>query len=400
MRECPPPLASLQQKISDLRLAQRLELQNGDMGYASAPSNIALLKYWGKEPGEAQIPTNSSVSFTLGGLRSVTKVTVRGRFLAVAAPPLTEAQQLYTHQFFLSDSAGHIIEEGVSAKLGRFLESILHPYAPDVALRIESYNQFPTACGLASSASGYAALVGAIADLLQLSKHLTPQELQLWLSHWARLGSGSATRSTMLATLETPLFVGWIRAHAARETEPSGQYGDTQTRPLTYHPRWASLQHLVLVLNEAPKSVTSSAGHRYAASSPFYAPRLAGLPHVWKTFCQALESYDFQTVLQLTEQDALHMHAIMQTTQHPAVYLNTEVGAVLGQFIAYRDQHELRAFWTLDAGPNIHILFDEAHKEPLFAWLNQLTLPDGSQPAVLYSQSSNPYLLLGPQGDA
>ncbi|MES2614132.1 MAG: diphosphomevalonate decarboxylase [Bdellovibrionota bacterium] len=355
MTDIPHKLKTLQEKILSLRKNNIIELQHGDEGYASAPSNIALIKYWGKQEGKNQIPANSSLSFTLDGFRSYTKVTTLGRFFPVEEQ---NTPHKFTNQFALySDlnvfrSFKKNSEKPAPEKINHFINSILSPFAPEIALYVESHNNFPTACGIASSASGYAALVGAIANLLQLEKYFTQEELQYWLSEWARLGSGSATRSSLLQ--KNSLFVAWrLRENSSEETT---------TESLQYHENWKQLKHCVLILDDSEKSVSSSHGHKLAHTSPFYGVRVAGMPFKYDRMTKAIKEFDFESVKHITEEEAFSMHAVMQTGTPPACYLNSQVAVVISKFIQYRDAHHLKAFWTLDAGPNIHILYLAEHE--------------------------------------
>lgn len=338
-------LEQLQNKILDLRTQNKLILQNGDIGYGSAPSNIALIKYWGKDPIKKQIPVNSSLSFTLSHLVSETKVTALGRFF-----PKTEINvPRMKHQIYLNG------ESEISEKMNIFLNSILSPYANEIALKIESTNNFPTACGIASSASGYAALCRSIANLLQLEKHFSPDDLQYWLYEWSRLGSGSATRSACLDS--NALFVSW-------ETKEE----NTVTLNIPYHAEMKNLAHMVFVLDDSPKAISSSEGHKYAHTSPIQCIRVAGIETKMSSLKQALLDFDFKTIAKISEDDALLMHSVMQTGTPPVCYLNESTSKLISEFIQLRDKKKLRAFWTLDAGPNIHLLFMPEAKNELISF--------------------------------
>lgn len=341
IKEIPVALKKLQDRILELKNEGKIVVQNGDIGYATAPSNIALLKYWGKVAEREQIPVNSSLSYTLGGFRSFTKVTALGRFF----PNDQKIKSTYTNKLFLGIENS---ENQIPEKMNRLIKSILHPYAQEISLQIESYNNFPTACGIASSASGYAALVAAIADLLQLNNHFTNSELFFWLAEWSRLGSGSATRSSLICNEES--FVKW-----EIPLDPTNSF--TLTTNLKFHPKWRQLQHCVFILDNTEKQISSSEGHKYASSSPFQRIRVAGMPTRIKMMEKALLEFDFETVQFLSEEDAYSMHAIMQTGIPNVCYLNESVAHIISLFIELRNQYEIKAFWTLDAGPNIHILF-------------------------------------------
>lgn len=329
----PEKLQNLQNQILHLRQNQRLELQNGDVGYASAPSNIALIKYWGKHPHLSQVALNSSLSFTLAGFRSRTKVAVLGRFIENEQE---RARMTMAHQ-----------GTWLNAKMERWLSAILAPYAPEIGLHIESENNFPSSCGIASSASGYAALCGAIADVLQLEKHFSPDDLQYWLCQWARLGSGSALRSAWLDAASP--FIEW-------EVD-SQQVSSAQA--VDFHGEWKKLKHAVFLLDGREKKVSSSDGHQLVFSSPFYAFRASTLEGRLQNLKRALREFDFTLMQSVVEEEALSMHMVMHTSTPAAAYFTHEVGAALAAFMELRQRTPFPAFWTLDAGPNIHILYLE-----------------------------------------
>lgn len=370
----PQALVTLQKKLVALRDEGKLLLQNGDQGFASAPSNIALLKYWGKAQGLRQVPVNSSLSFTLGSFRSRTRVEVKGRFF-----PKGEFAEIVP-RFMLGLNSKPKAE--VDEKMGTFLSHILSPFADDIGLRIDSVNNFPTACGIASSASGYAALVGALADLLQLEKHFTESELATWLFEWARLGSGSATRSALHG--RSLPYVGWELVDA----------NATTTTPLAAGHTLSSLCHWVLVVDAHEKSVSSSAGHRYAATSDLQKIRVASLGEKYAKIKRALFEDNFEVVKSLTEEDAFAMHAVMQTTERPVRYLSEDSLCAIETFLSERNAKNATAFWTADAGPNIHFLFTHAAKTFMEQTMRKLAAKLGRTVRCL-ENLSNEGLVLG-----
>ena len=377
-------LAELQQRLVAARRKGTLILQNGDLGYASAPSNIALLKYWGKAPGRAQIPVNSSLSYTLGGFRSFTKVAVRGRFFPESSPL---QKSPFENRIALNNSPFSVVDQ----KMDRFVRAILSDFAPEISLDIVSRNNFPTACGIASSASGYAALVGAIADLLQLHQHFNADECAFWLTQWARLGSGSATRSAVPSAASQ--YVAW---HADPRATRISDASATHTVAAAVHPTLTQLDHMVVVLEVAQKAVSSSDGHRQADTSVFQGIRVAGMPRKMQKMHDALALGDFATIASLSEEDAFAMHAVMQTAQSPACYLTQDTARVIETFVHWRDLHGIPAFWTLDAGPNVHLLFLPSAEKEVLAFVQNLhvSVPEIKQ---WLKNNSNAGLLLGKQ---
>ncbi len=367
----PLKLQQLQQKLFELRKQDELELQHGDTGFASAPSNIALLKYWGKEEGCTQIPVNSSVSLTLGGFRSTTQVSVLGRFFPLDDQP---AQRPFEHTLTLKNSKKEVLHNLVPPKMQNFLNALLLPYAPEIALNIESTNSFPTGCGIASSASGYAALVSAMADLLQLNKHFTQTELNYWLCEWARVGSGSATRSALCE--DDALFVAWERQGENKELS-------TTTKKINHHKNWQDICHMVLVLDEEEKEISSSQGHGLANTSPLQAIRVANAHRLYPHLIRAIEEFNFSEVARITEEDAFAMHAVMQSAEQPARYLNGTVAKIIASFIEYRTKNNIDAFWTLDAGPNLHFIAKKDSEASLEIFLGDMQKSLEKIPSVL-----------------
>ncbi len=340
LADIPPLLLELQKRLLRLREEGRLILQNGDEGYATAPSNIALLKYWGKQAGRKQIPQNSSLSFTLGGFRTFTKIEVQGRFF-----PEMRAQKLLPHRISFDSKEEH---KGAEPKLARFLDSLLAGWGEEISFCISTFNNFPTACGIASSASGYAALVGALADLLQLTTHFSEQELDYWMAHWARIGSGSAARSVFRTS--HPHCVAW-------EVDDKASQEFSAVTNIPFHEGFNNLGHLVLVVDANPKQVSSSEGHKFALTSPLQSVRLASVPRKFRELKKALCENDFAVVRDISESDAFQMHAVMQTATPPARYLEEVTASLISAFVSLRDESDADAFWTLDAGPNVHLLF-------------------------------------------
>ncbi|MDR2417305.1 MAG: hypothetical protein LBD15_04055 [Holosporales bacterium] len=321
-------------------------------GCCSAPANIALVKYWGKEPGCCQVPLNSSLSFTLGGFRSHTII------------------QPAASSFFLD---GRL--EVLPARMQETLEEIMQHLGQKTALRIESANTFPAACGIASSASGGAALIGAISDALRLSDFFSEKEHTLWLTEGARLFSGSATRSVLPAA-----FVLWERIPDSF---------NTKTHAIRTCQDFQSLAHGVVMLDQTEKAISSSQGHKEATTSPLFPLRHAALPFVLKNTQEALLQGDWLTLEMHAEHEAFALHAITQTTKSPVCYLSNATTTFLATFIAERYRQNLRALWTIDAGPNVHLLCPQQELPALKAVLQTIAHDLYTSITVLFNNASD-----------
>lgn len=334
----------------------------GRSSAASAPSNLALIKYWGKRPRATQTPLNSSVSLTLDAFRTETNIqTFHSR-----GGPTAE------HVFELKGADGSILESSLGPKSRRWLDLVLREIfeqtdlklEPGVLLKIQSQNQFPTAAGIASSASGYAAWTLALSRLFELDRLLSVPDLQAMCARWARLGSGSALRSTWLGERDTQnQFVAW-------QLHPSGL--ESSIRHIQHAPLWERLKHRVVLIDSSPKQISSSEGHGHARTSLFQRIRESQAEQDYADIVVALEQGDFEKAAVLTERDALHMHAIMATGTPAQPYLSDQSSRAIAMFLEERNRRQWPAFWTLDAGPNPHILYLNSIEHEVSSWLDAL----------------------------
>jgi diphosphomevalonate decarboxylase len=285
---------------------------------AEVPSNIALIKYWGKRDESRQWPANDSLSMTLSVARTVTR-----------------AQK--------HDAPDHHVAFG-GAKAERHVAYLARELGFSEKLRIDSHNTFPTACGIASSASGLGALtLAAIAawtdsgDLLALERAGFSRGR---LALLAAMGSGSAARS---------FEGGYVQWRAG------GSPAEQQAQKLVEEKGAFELADLIVVLSEEKKAISSTEAHRSAWSSPLFEARLAGLPERLSAVREALLAHDLERLGPLIETEALEMHAVMLTSTPAAHYLKPDTS----QFIAWLRAERRRgtsAYFTLDAGPNPHVL--------------------------------------------
>ncbi|MGA8709824.1 MAG: diphosphomevalonate decarboxylase [Thermoplasmata archaeon] len=287
-----------------------------------APPNIALVKYWGVRDAERVIPCNSSLSVTLDRLRSRTTV----RF----DPGLREDRV---------ELNGAVATGGPRDGVVEFLDRVRS--LADVTHRadVRSDNNFPTASGLASSASGFAALAGASTAALGL--HLSGREL----SRLARFGSGSASRS---------VFGGFVEWRAG--TRPDGL--DCYARPLYGPDHWPALVDLVMIVKGAPvKEIRSAdAMHATVATSPAYRRRLAELPGRSRKIRAAIGARDARRLFPLIMEECDSFREVCETTRPSLDYLTTTSRALLGEVRAInREDGRPVAGYTHDAGAHMHV---------------------------------------------
>lgn len=341
---------------------------------AQAPSNIALVKYMGKRPSTEDaalnLPVNPSVSLTLEGLRTETEVALIAgsgpRIRWMGEPPRGGAPR-----------KGQVPNLGDAAvqKLARHAERVLAEAseilrasgveALDAAelsgtLEVRSINGFPTGAGIASSASGFAALTLALAGTLVRDREsfkkawaLEP-ELRRRLGALSRRGSGSSCRS-----FEGP-WVLWEEAENHRIGSPL-----------------SSMAHFVLLVSRVEKPVSSSQAHKHVETSPLWNGRPERARSRAQAASLALSSGDWESLARLAWQDAWEMHSLFHTAEEPFTYWLPESLRCLRALGALRTSQQLPVtpMVTMDAGPNVHVTVPSAHRDVLHAWLRR-ELPD------------------------
>lgn len=296
-----------------------------------APSNIALIKYMGKvenDPAVKNRPTNTSLSFTLPHLRSFVQLEHNPDSVADQWEPLLEfGGKKFTPM--------ELNEKGRSRFLAH-LSMIRDALGCSGSFMVRSANDFPSDCGLASSASSFAALTKvaliAIADLTGRGAPTVSEA-----SNFSRLGSGSSCRSFF---------------------EPWSIWTPDSVHDVPQLARYGNLIHQVIVVNSAVKAVSSSEAHKRVTSSLLF----AGRPHRADVraadFISALERDKWQEAFEIAWQEFWDMHALFETAQKPFGYMT---GGTLEVLSFVRDQIWAKDGFgplvTMDAGPNVHLLY-------------------------------------------
>ncbi len=283
---------------------------------AQAHPNIAFIKYWGNRSDRLRLPANGSISMNLSGL--VTKT-------CVSFEPGLKADCLVLNQNPLT---GKSLQRVTS-----FLNVVRRIADSALFARVTSENNFPTGTGIASSASAYAALALAASHALGL--HLSEVEL----SRLARMGSGSASRSVPGG------FVEW---------QMGQRDADSFAFSIAPPGHWDLVDLIAIVANEH-KPVGSTEGHHLATSSPLQAARLASAPQRLDVCRQAILQRDFAALAAVTELDSNLMHAVMMTSRPPLFYWQPASLALMKLVPVWR-KAGLPVCYTLDAGPNVHLV--------------------------------------------
>jgi diphosphomevalonate decarboxylase len=285
------------------------------MNTAIAHPNIALVKYWGKRDAALNLPAVPSLSLTLSGWHTRTQVQWGAE----------------RDELILDD------EPRTDPKVFRVLDLLAqHAAIPRPPCRVVSHNDFPTGAGLASSASGFAALVvaGAGAAGLELSRGE--------LSMLARRGSGSACRS---------LYGGFVQWHLG--TAPDGT--DSVAEPVAPPEHW-DVRMVVAVVSEGPKSTGSTEGmERSRKSSPLWSTWLELGPPLVEQARQAVMARDLEALGTVMERSTYSMYSTMFTATPPLLYWQPATVALLHEVAALRARG-VGAWATMDAGPQVKVL--------------------------------------------
>jgi len=287
---------------------------------AIACANIAFIKFWGKRDAELNLPANSSLSMNLERLTTVTTV---------------EFSPDYDDDLAILDgreARGETIQRIVA-----HLDRVRAMAGLGARAKVISENSFPVGAGLASSASGFAALSLAASKAAGLE--LSPRELSIL----ARFGSGSACRSVP---------GGFSEWEAGTSSEDSFA---RQIAPLEH---W-DLRDVIAIVSRTHKRVGSTEGHALAPSSPFYQAHLASIANRLSKARVALLGKDLATLGCLIEEDAISMHAVMMTSRPPIYYWLPSTVQLIRQVQDWRAEG-LEVYFTLDAGPNVHLICQAA----------------------------------------
>lgn len=318
-----------------------------------APSNIALVKYWGKMDG--QIPTNPSVSFTLDACTTRTEL----RFQKKKA-----TKDLPGFQIFLDHKPAPHFREKITSFLKRILP--YQPFLVEYDFEIYTENTFPHSSGIASSASGMAALALCLMDL---EKQIFPAMEPAWFSgkasFLARLGSGSAARS----------IHGGLVHWGAQKSVPGSTDLFGIPFPLPMHQVFLTYCDTILLVDKGQKQVSSSVGHDLMQGHPFAQERFAQARTNIDALQPVLRDGDLHAFISLVESEALTLHAMMMTSNPYFILMKPATLEIIGRLREYRRHSGEPVCFTLDAGANVHILYPEASRKKVYAFIESELIP-------------------------
>lgn len=299
---------------------------------AIAHPNIAFIKYWGNCEADTRIPANGSISMNLGGLETRTTVTF---------DPSLPSDQLALD--------GQPVGGTALGRVGAFLDIVRRMSGVNDYAAVDSQNNFPMGAGIASSASAFAALALAASRAAGLELD------ELALSQLARRGSGSACRSVPGG------FVEWLVSGCEE-----GSYAIPIARP----EHW-DLADCIAVVSQVHKPVGSTEGHALAHTSPLQFARVAGAPQRLDICRQAILGRDFEALAEVIELDSNLMHAVMMSSTPRLLYWEPATLAIMQAVTEWRKSGTACAY-TIDAGPNVHVISPKEQVSQVRALLEQV----------------------------
>lgn len=306
-----------------------------------SPSNIALIKYWGKHG--IQIPKNPSISFTLNNCKTTTTLSYEKR---------SEPGDAYELKVILDGKHKPGFEPKIHQFFGR-IEAYL-PFIKDYAFTIETSNSFPHSSGIASSASGLSALALCLMEMeREMQPDMTLKHFKQKASFIARLGSGSGCRS-----LEGPIMVWGEHADVDGSSDVYGvQY------PYQIHSVFDHYQDTILLVDKGEKPVSSTVGHNLMHNHAYAASRFDQAVENLSRIIPILQEGDLDGFVALVESEALTLHAMMLTSNPYFILMKPNTLHIIDKIWEYRRETGVLVCFTLDAGANVHVLYPEKDKE-------------------------------------
>lgn len=311
--------------------------QSGKIKWES-PSNIALVKYWGKYG--RQFPRNASISFTLSNAKSITSCNYK-----ILSEAKKEIQLAFTFEG----------KENIAFanKIKKFFASIvdIFPWIYQVDFDISSENTFPHSTGIASSASAMSALALCLGSINEKIGNQKQDFFQL-ASIVSRLGSGSASRSVY------PELALWgdHKETTGSSNEYAIPFGDKVADIFkNYHDD-------ILIVSKTEKSVSSTAGHALMESNPYAQSRYTSANENLSALLKSMKYGNLEDFIDLVEREALTLHAQMMCSSPSFILMEPNTLEMIKRIQAFRNETNVPVCFTLDAGPNIHLLYPDEYK--------------------------------------
>ncbi|MCK0179764.1 diphosphomevalonate decarboxylase [Flavobacteriaceae bacterium S0862] len=321
----------------------------GDKYSWSSPSNIALVKYWGKK--EQQIPANPSISFTLDACKTTTTLTCSKK----------ENNTDFSFEIFLDGEK----KDDFKPKIQTFFERIevYVSFLRDYHFVIDTKNTFPHSSGIASSASGMSALalcLMSVEEDIILDGDYFDEYFYKKASFLARLGSGSACRS-----IEGDLIVWGKHKEIPNSSDLFGvKY------PFKVHENFKNYHDTILLVDKGEKQVSSTVGHNLMHDHPFAKQRFAQAHENLSKLVSIFKEGNLKSFIEIVESEALTLHGMMMTSMPYFILMKPNTLEIINKIWRFRQDTGLHICFTLDAGANVHILYPEKEAKEIYEFIN------------------------------
>jgi len=326
---------------NDQLIIPKSEKPAGSVGWKS-PSNIALIKYWGKYGN--QLPLNPSISFTLSQAYTQTSIQYETK---------KRADQKIDLTFYFEGK----LNPKFAKRVKIYLESLneIFPFLTQLSLTVNTDNSFPHSSGIASSASSMSALALCLCSIeRQLFGTLeNKEEFMKKASFVARLGSGSASRSIY------PKIAVWGEA---LDFEKASNDFAIPVQPVL-HEKFRRFRDDILIVSREAKSISSSDGHMIMSKHRFKEPRIDQAKKRLHFLVKALREGNYQRFGEIVEKEALTLHGMMMTATPAYLLMEPNTIKIIQEIQNFRYRTGLPVFFSLDAGPNVHMLYPASVEE-------------------------------------
>lgn len=326
--------------------------EEGTVSYSS-PSNIALVKYWGKRAN--QIPANPSISFTLAACVTKTSVQYKKK---------VQKSDEFSFDLLFEGEA----KEEFKPKINTFLKRIevYLPFLKEYHFVINTSNSFPHSSGIASSASGMSALALCFMEMERsFSSSISEEDFNRKVSFLSRLGSGSACRS-----IEGPL-VQW--GETASIEGSSNFFGIKY--PYAVHEVFNNFHDTILLVDKGEKQVSSTVGHELMHGHSFAPQRFDQAHTNLEKLKSVLADGNLDSFINIVESEALTLHAMMMTSHPYFILMKPNTLSIINAIWKFRQESNTHVCFTLDAGANVHVLYPENEKDMVFPFIKEKLVP-------------------------
>ena len=313
---------------------------------ATSPSNIAIVKYWGKHGN--QLPNNPSISFTLSRCHTETSIKFRNN-----------NTEHYSMRFLFEGKESPKFQEKIEKYLVENQQYF--GFLKGLDLEVESSNSFPHSSGIASSAASMSALVLCLLQIEKIvNQDVTPLDMRK-ASFLSRLASGSAARSVF------PVMALWGATPSVSDSS------DDYAVPLAdmVNPVFKTYHDSILIVSNKEKSVSSRVGHSLMNGHPLAEQRYQTARENTEKLLKVLKNGDVATFIEIAEAEALQLHEMMATSNPPYKLMEPNTLKIIELVREYRRDSKVPACFTLDAGPNVHLLYPDAYDAQVKSFIKE-----------------------------